>query len=149
MSQKQGLNFINQLASYIISEQLQLLHAPCFLTFVAVINPYSFLNSKFLFQILVQCELNNECGNFNPIDFTCTSLTTAFKILIYEIVFTRPLLLILQMGIPLVTVCIISTSQRRQRYCCGTYSICTMRHLQQYTYINQKITCQLQIYQVK
>ena len=33
MSQKQGLNFINQLASYIISEQLQLLYAPRFLTF--------------------------------------------------------------------------------------------------------------------
>ena len=26
---------------------------------------------------------------------------------------------------PLVTVCIISTCQRRQRYCCATYSICT------------------------
>ena len=29
------------------------LRAPYFLTFVAILNPYSFLNSKFLFKMLV------------------------------------------------------------------------------------------------
>ena len=54
MSQKQGLNYINQLYSqqyhFRIAIATAYMHAPCFLTFCSSDHPYFFLNSKFCFK---------------------------------------------------------------------------------------------------
>ena len=56
--QKQGLNFINQLVSYVISAQLTTAFVS--LLYVTVIILYSFLNSKFCYSS--GCQGGNQCS---------------------------------------------------------------------------------------